>query len=267
VDGRSLLGGWPSDSALIVRRVEGGDVIDVASEGDVDLPRQWASVSKVAVAYGFCRGVSEGRIDLTTPAGPPGASLAHLLAHASGLGLESSDRTIGVGERRVYSNVGIDLAVAAVAPLDPSGWLEDQVFAPLKLAATLQGRPAAGVEGSLEAISSLGVALLAAQELDTSVRDDFVTAFMGELAGIVPGFGRFDPCPWGLGVEVHGAKHHWMGSLASSSAYGHFGQSGTLVLIDPIRQLVVAAAASEPFGPWARERWPQWMDEVVEFAQ
>ena len=33
------------------------------------------------------------------------------------------------------------------------------------------------------------------------------------LAGVLPGFGRHDPNPWGLGVEVRGAKHpHWTGA-------------------------------------------------------
>ena len=27
-----------------------------------------------------------------------------------------------------------------------------------------------------------------------------------ELAGIVPGVGRFDPCPWGLGFEIRGRQ-------------------------------------------------------------
>ena len=37
-----------------------------------------------------------------------------------------------------------------------------------------------------------------------------------DLAGIVPGVGRFDPCPWGLGFEIRGDKSpHWTGHANS----------------------------------------------------
>jgi CubicO group peptidase (beta-lactamase class C family) len=55
-----------------------------------------------------------------------------------------------------------------------------------------------------------------------------------------------------------------MGTRFSPQSYGHFGRSGVLVLIDPVKSIVVAAAAGESFGPWAVRRWPAWIDELYE---
>ena len=55
-----------------------------------------------------------------------------------------------------------------------------------------------------------------------------------DLAGIVPGVGRFDPCPWGLGFEIRGAKSpHWTGRTNSPRTFGHFGGAGTMMWVDP----------------------------------
>ena len=59
-------------------------------------------------------------------------------------------------------------------------------------------------------------------------------AFPG-LVGVVPGVGRFDPCDWGLGPELHDGKApHWMGPTNSAATFGHFGGAGTFVWIDPV---------------------------------
>jgi CubicO group peptidase (beta-lactamase class C family) len=177
--------------------------------------------------------------------------------------MEEGDRCAPVGTRRVYSNIGIDVAVAtACAATDANGWLSSQVNGALGFSVNFSGRASSGASGSLNELGALGRAWLRSQNLIPSTRDEFVDPFLANLAGVVPGFGRFDPCPWGLGVEIHGQKHHWMGSKFSSRAYGHFGQSGSLLLIDPDADVVVAALAGENFGPWAQSLWPLWTDEL-----
>ncbi len=42
----------------------------------------------------------------TTPAGPPGSTVRHLLAHTSGLGPEGGPALAAPGHRRIYSNAG-----------------------------------------------------------------------------------------------------------------------------------------------------------------
>ena len=48
----------------------------------------WASVSKLATAVAMLVAAEEGIVDLDEPAGPPGSTFRHLLAHASGLPFE-----------------------------------------------------------------------------------------------------------------------------------------------------------------------------------
>ncbi len=88
-------------------------------------------------------------------------------------------------------------------------------------------------------------------------------AFPG-LAGVLPGFGRFEPCDWGLGFEVRDAKSpHWTGTRNSPATFGHFGQSGAFVWVDPVAGLACAALSDLPFGPWAVEAWPRLSDAVL----
>jgi CubicO group peptidase (beta-lactamase class C family) len=80
----------------------------------------------------------------------------------------------------------------------------------------------------------------------------------------VPGVGRFDPCDWGLGFEIHDGKApHWMGARNSPSAVGHFGGTGTFVWIDPVAELALAVLTDRPFGAWALAAWPQLSDAVL----
>ena len=258
-----MLSGWPASAAMIVLSLEDGMATTVHREGDVDTVRPWASVSKVAIALAIAVEVEWGFAKLDRPAGPQGASLAHLLSHASGLGLEVDSPTVPAGTRRVYSNVGIDLAVGEIHTDEPNRWLADRVFDPLGLASCeLRGRPSSGVSGSLVDLATLGEAWCRGDLLSRATHARFTQPFLPELWGVTPGFGSFDPNPWGLGLEIHGTKNHWMGSVPSPRAYGHFGQSSAQLLVDPECSLVVAAASDEPFGPWAHDLWPTWIDTV-----
>jgi CubicO group peptidase (beta-lactamase class C family) len=240
--------------------VEDGRFHTAYQAGDLDEIREWASISKTVVGLAAAIDVEAGRLSYEDPAGPEGSTLAHLLSHASGLGFEEGDRRRAPGERRVYSNYGIDLAALACHH-DPSFWLAARVLRPLDLAASLEGRPCADVVGTTRDLTRLAVEWLAPTLWSRAARDRATTAFLPDLAGIVPGFGRFDPSPWGLGPEVHDGKRHWMGTWPPES-YGHFGQSGSMFLLDPTTNLALVATSSEPFGPWASELWPTWVDEV-----
>jgi hypothetical protein len=96
-------------------------------------------------------------------------------------------------------------------------------------------------------------------------RDRFITPFIPTLDGIVPGFGRFSPCPWGLGPEVRGDKQHWMGDWPAES-FGHFGQSGALMLLNVQENVGVVATSTENFGPWAVKLWPEWTSAMRKLA-
>src|SRR6266446_3278796 len=122
-------------SAGVVRA--GGDV---AAHGPRGLPLRWASVTKLLTGLATLVAVEEGTVDLDEPAGPPGSTLRHLLAHASGLPPEDGPPLMAPGRRRIYSNYGIELAAALVAkragmPFDD--YFRAAVVGPLSLSGAL----------------------------------------------------------------------------------------------------------------------------------
>jgi CubicO group peptidase (beta-lactamase class C family) len=72
-------------------------------------------------------------------------------------------------------------------------------------------------------------------------------AFPG-LGGVLPGYGRQDDNLWGLGFEIRGTKSpHWTSHHAPASTFGHFGQSGSYLWIDPQRGAAAAFLGAKPF--------------------
>jgi CubicO group peptidase (beta-lactamase class C family) len=258
-----LVDGWPTGSSAVALIVRDG-IVDVLGEaGDLDDRRPWASVTKLAVALAFGVEHDWGLHGFDEAVGPRGASIANLLSHSSGLGLEDGDPISPVGTRRVYSNVGVDLAVdAVVGENDATSWLDRRIFTPLGMTSSrLEGRASSGVVGSTRDLVTLAVAWLRPDGVAVATRDRMISPFLPGLVGVVPGFGRFSPCPWGLGPELAGDKHHWMGDWPPES-FGHFGMSGSLVLLNVREGLGVVATATEPFGAWAVDLWPRWTSDV-----
>jgi CubicO group peptidase (beta-lactamase class C family) len=121
------------------------------------------------------------------------------------------------------------------------------------------------VRGPLRDLLTLAGELLSPRLVSTATLDGATAVAFPGLAGVLPGFGRFDPCDWGLGFELRDAKEpHWTGSRNSPATYGHFGRSGSFVWVDPRAGLACAALCDRPFGPWAAEAWPALADGVVE---
>ena len=91
------------------------------------------------------------------------------------------------------------------------------------------------------------------------------TTQFAELEGVVPGVGRFDPCNWGLGPEIHGSKHpHWMGTRNSASTFGHFGGSGSFIWHDPAANVSCVGLCEVEFDAWALHHWPIFFDAVLD---
>ena len=207
--------------------------------------------------------LEEGRARLADALGPAGSTLAHLLAHASGLGLEEGYLMIAPGAKRVYSNYGIDLVATHLAKdIDVASWITQRVLVPLSLdTTTVAGRAAQGAVGSALDLSQFAREWVTPTLMTSQRRDAMVAPMWPELSGIVPGFGRFEPCPWGLAVEIQGEKRHWMGDWPSKS-FGHFGRSGALLLANVQEGICVVATSTVAFGPWAHELWPAWTSQV-----
>jgi CubicO group peptidase (beta-lactamase class C family) len=234
----------------------------VVSAGDIAARLPWASVTKVVAALAVLDVAHDGLLDLDEPAGPPGSTVRHLLAHASGLAFDDNRSLVAPGRRRIYSNVGIDLAAAAAARrggyASPAALLDDRVLTPLAMTGTTIDGPAAyGARGPVADLIRLAAELLDPRVLRADVVTDAITPAYPSLAGVLPGFGRQDPNDWGLGVEVRGRKSpHWMPASVSPSAFGHFGQSGSFLMVDRSLGMSAVALTGRAFGPWAAEAWP-----------
>lgn len=81
---------------------------------------------------------------------------------------------------------------------------------------------------------------------------------------MLPGFGRKSPNDWGLGFELRGHKApHWTGARSSPETFGHFGQSGTFLWVDPVAGCASVALTDLDFGEWAKEAWPAFTDAIL----
>lgn len=105
----------------------------VATRGQVEARLPWASVTKLATALAVLVAAEEGTIELDEPAGPPGSTIRHLLAHASGLPPEAGAAVAKPGTRRIYSNAGFEAlahAVSARAAMPFGDYLGQAVLEP-----------------------------------------------------------------------------------------------------------------------------------------
>ncbi len=239
----------------------------LAVRGDASRPVRLASVSKPVSALATLIAVEEGVLDLDEPAGPPGATVRHLLAHASGHPFEEGPAPAAPGARRIYSNDGFRLLgehVARRAEMPFAAYVRAAVCEPLGLALDPAGHPGAGFHGSLDDVLALGRELLRPTLVAEETATEMHSVQFPGLDGVLPGYGRFSPLDWGLGVELKGVKEpHWSGRLTSPSTFGHFGGSGTFLWVDPARGLVCSALTTREFGSWAIEAWARLGDALV----
>ena len=239
-----------------------------ASRGPLERPFPWASVTKLLTACAVLVASEEGILELDEAAGPEGATVRHLLAHASGLPLDGDAPIAGVGERRIYSNTGYDALAAFVAEraeMPFATYLGGSVLEPLGLDATrLEGPASSGAAGPLIDLLSFGREVLTPSFLAPETLTEATTTAFPGLTGVLPGFGRQEPNDWGLGFELRDEKRpHWTGSRNSPRTFGHFGRAGTFLWVDPDASLACACLTDLAFGDWAKTSWPRLSDAVL----
>jgi len=265
----SVLADWPVPNAAAA--VIGPSGV-LATHGDLTASFRLASVTKPLAALAILVAVEEEAVALADPADEaliPGATLRHLLAHASGLAPEKPMRSALPGERRIYSNVGIELAARLVeqaAGMPFADYLDEAVVRPLGLTGTsLPGSPARDGVSTVADLAAVAHELLSSTGLlSAPMRAELASVQYPGLRGVLPGFGPQDPNDWGLGFELRGTKSpHWTGLRNSPGTYGHFGQSGTLLWIDPQAELALVVLTDRDFGDWARDAWPPLADAVL----
>ena len=239
----------------------------VATRGPAELEFRWASVTKPVTALAALVALEEGIVDLDDPAGPPGSTVRHLLAHASGLPLDDGPPIAEPGRRRIYSNQGFEVLadhVAARAEMPFGDYLDAAVVRPLGLGARLVGSPAWGLRGSLSDALAVARELLAPTLVAPETLDEATRVVFPGLVGVLPSFGRMEPNDWGLGFELRDSKSpHWTGARNSERTFGHFGAAGTFVWVDPEAGIALACLTDHEFGDWAKEAWPRLSDAVL----
>jgi CubicO group peptidase (beta-lactamase class C family) len=239
----------------------------VATRGDARRVVRLASVSKPVTALATLVAAEEGVVDLDEPAGPPGATVRHLLAHASGLPFEGAEPISPPGRRRIYSNEGFRVlgdVLERRAEMAFAEYVRAAVCEPLGLELDPSGHPGAGMHGHLDDVLALGRELLEPTVVAGETHAEMVSVQFPGLDGVLPEWGRFRPLDWGLGVELKGLKApHWSGSRTSPRTFGHFGGSGTFLWVDPVAGLACAVLTTREFGDWAKDAWPALSDAVV----
>jgi CubicO group peptidase (beta-lactamase class C family) len=269
----SQLETWPVPVAAAAVVGPGGIL---AAHGPIDAALPLASVTKPLAVLSVLVAVEEGAVELSDPADErviPGATLRHLLSHASGYAPERPMRSFAPGVRRIYSNVGIERAATLVA--DAVGMPFEVYFAeslvrPLRLTSTsLPGSPARdGVSSVADLARVMQEVLAPAGLLHPATLADATSVQYPGLRGVLPGYGNRDPNDWGLGFEIRGTKQpHWTGSTNSPATFGHFGQSGTMFWIDPAVGIGLVALTDRDFDQWAKDGWPALSDAVLAAAQ
>jgi CubicO group peptidase (beta-lactamase class C family) len=260
---------WPVPNVAAALIATNGDVLDTI--GDHDRRFRLASLAKPMTAWATLVAVEEGIVSLDDPVGQPDCTLRHLLAHAGGYPFTGTQPIARPARMRIYSNTGVEMAaahVAQAAAMPFADYLGDAVLAPLGMTgAALEGSPAHGIWATLDDVVRFLAEVQRPALVHETTADDALSAQWPELAGIVPDVGRFDPCPWGLGFEIKGAKApHWMGAANSAPTVGHFGGAGTMMWADPVAGCALVALTDRSFDEWSTEalqRWPELSDAAL----
>ncbi|MFE5645873.1 serine hydrolase domain-containing protein [Rhodococcus sp. NPDC056516] len=262
---------WPVDNAAAVvlsgKNSGEGDRVRGFS-GDQSHVFPLASVTKLLCAYAILVAVEEGAVELDGPAGPEGSTVRHLLAHASGLAFAERVVQAPVASKRIYSSAGFEVLAELVSretEIEFADYLAEAVFAPLGMtSAALVGPAGHGAQASADDLAKFAAELLSPALVSTQTFAEATTVQFPGLNGILPGYGSQRPNDWGLGFEIRGDKRpHWTGLENSPATFGHFGQSGTFLWVDPAIDTACVVLTDRDFGDWAKPLWTELSDGLI----
>ena len=269
-DGLAGIAAWPGDRHA-AGWVSLGGRSATAGDADQDLPL--ASVTKVLTAAAVLVAVQEEVVELDEPGGPPGSTIRLLLCHASGLPFEGAEPVAEPGRRRIYGNPAYEelgRIIGARSGVPFADYVREAVLDPLGMTGTaICGSPAHGARSTVTDLLAFGLELLRpGRVLAPELVAEATRPQLPDLDGVLPGFGPQRPNPWGLGFELKGAKSpHWTPPEASPRTFGHFGQSGAFLWVDPDAGVACAVLGDEPFGSWATAAWPALGSAVLASAR
>ncbi|MBY4273573.1 beta-lactamase family protein [Rhodococcus fascians] len=260
-----LTASWPVDHVSAAVVTDAGVREEV---GDTARVFELASVTKLLTAYAVLVAVEEGAVELDQPAGPEGSTVRHLLAHASGLAFGERKVQAPAGTKRIYSSAGFEVLaelIEAESGITFPDYLDEAVCGPLGMVDTsLPGSAGHGARSSVADLAKFAAELLEPTLLASQTLSSAVDVQFPGLNGIVPGYGSHKPCDWGLGFELRDDKTpHWTGSNNSRATFGHFGQAGTFLWVDPSVRIACVVLTDRNFGDWAKPLWPELSDAVL----
>lgn len=257
---------WPVANAAAAVVAASGDVLGAAGAGAREFPL--ASVTKLLTAYATLIAVEEGAVEWDQPAGPEGSTVKHLVAHVSGLAFDEHKVLAEPGTRRMYSNAGFEVLADTVheaSGIPFAEYLTEAVLAPLAMTSTrLAGTAGSGAVSTLDDLVRFAAELQAPTLVSSATVAEATTLAFPGLSGVLPGYGYQKTNDWGLGFEIRDGKSpHWTGANSSPRTFGHFGQSGTFLWVDPDAGAACVALADRAFGKWAIDTWPGFTDAVL----
>ncbi len=273
-DGRPVgaldaLDDWPVPAAAAAVIGPGGVL---ASHGDTEREFELASVTKPLVARAVQIAIEEGVVDLDTAAGPPGSTIRHLLAHASGVAMHSDKVLAKPGTRRIYSNYGFAVLAETVqreSGIEFGRYLTEAVCEPLGMATTrLDGGAEAAGFGATSTVADLAAFagdLLRPSTVSAQMHAEATTVQFPGLDGVLPGYGVQRPNDWGLGFEIRDAKSpHWTGARNSAADITAISaKQARFIWADPEAELALVVLTDRDFGDWALASWPAISDAVI----
>lgn len=256
--------GWDAGfSAAVVSTGEG----ILAAHGDTHQVVPVASLTKLVTAWAVLIAIEEGAMSLSDPLGPPGATVAHLLCHAGGWDFDTHTVLARPATKRIYSNTGYEALAAyleSATSIPFAVYLAEGVLTPLGMARSeLRGSAAKDLHSTAADMSRFVAEMRDPRLIDSSTAATARRVQFPGLAGVLPGWGRQDPCDWGYGPELRGTKSpHWTGGTAPPDTLGHFGGSGCMLWLEPGSGLGCVALSDRPFGEWSVRLWPAFSDRV-----
>ena len=196
-----------------------------------------------------------GHVDLDEPAGPPGSTFRHLLAHASGPAVRGRERRsrgpASGGSTRTRASRCSPSTSRERAEMPFADYLGAAVLGRSGSARSCEARRPPGSTARSTTCCASPRELLApdARRAGDARRGDVACSSRASSA-CCPDFGRMEPNDWGLGFELRDAKSpHWTGTRNSPRTFGHFGGSGTFLWVDPEAELALACLTDLEFGP------------------
>ena len=231
-----------------------------------------ASVTKPLVARAVQVAVEEGVVDLDTAAGPPGSTVRHLLAHASGLAMHSGQVLAKPGTRRMYSNYGFTVLAETVQRESgiefgrylSRGGVRTAGHGGHPAGRRRARRPGSGRPRRLRIWRHSPVTCCARRPSRRRCTPTRRPCNFPVWTACCPDTACSGPTIGGW-VSRSGMRNRRIGRAPATRprTYGHFGQSGTFIWADPEAELALVVLTDRDFGDWALDVWPALSDAVI----